>query len=231
MPGAVRAAALAAGLALAAPAPALAQASCRLALLLAVDVSSSVDAAEHDLQRTGLARALAQEDVRRAILTGPGPVALAVYEWSGRRQQRVTVDWTLIAGAADLEAVIAAIAAAPRSQTRFPTAMGYALGFGHTMMRRAPECRRRVIDLSGDGVTNDGFGPRLAYRHFGFDGITVNGLAVEGAEEDVRRYFETEVAHGPDAFVEVARSYADFERAMTRKLFRELSEVIVGRAR
>jgi len=205
-----------------------AETTCRLALLLAIDVSSSVDAREHELQREGLARALLAEDVRRAILTGPGPVALAVYEWSGRRQQQIVVDWTLIDGADRLEAVSARVRATPRSYARFPTAMGFGLGFGHTMMRDAPACARQVIDLSGDGVTNDGFGPQLAYKHFDFTAITVNGLAIEGADEDVVRYFTTEVAHGPLSFVEIAASHADFERAMTRKLYRELSEVIVG---
>jgi hypothetical protein len=203
---------------------------CRLALLLATDVSSSVDAREHDLQRAGLARALTAPAVRAAVLAGPGPVALAAYEWSGRRQHRLTVDWTLVSDAATLERIAARIAAAPRSHSRFPTAMGFALGYGHTLMRRAPECRRQVIDLSGDGITNDGFGPLLAYKHFDFGAITVNGLAIEGADAEVVAYFEREVAHGPLAFVEIAASYADFERAMTRKLVRELSEVIVGEA-
>lgn len=209
----------------------VAEAACRVALLLAVDVSSSVDDAEHDLQREGLAQALIQEDVQHAMLSGPAPVALAIYEWSGRRQQRIVVDWTMVESAADILAISNTVSVAPRSYAQFPTAMGYALGFGHTMMRRAPECRRQVIDLSGDGVTNDGFGPLLAYKHFEFDEITVNGLAIEGAEANVVEYFETRVAQGPLSFVEVAASYADFERAMTRKLYRELSEIVVGAAR
>lgn len=204
--------------------------ACRLALLLAVDVSSSVDDYEHDLQRGGLAAALTHEDISSAILNGPGEVALAIYEWSGRRQQRVVVDWTMLRGRGDLLSVAETVLAAPRSFTEYPTAMGFALGFGHTMMRRAPACGRQVIDLSGDGRTNDGFGPDLAYKHFDFSRIVVNGLAIRGADVEVVEYFEREVAHGPLSFVEVARNYADFERAMVRKLYRELSEVVFGSA-
>ncbi|MGX9354910.1 DUF1194 domain-containing protein [Roseobacteraceae bacterium S113] len=211
--------------------PAVSEAACRVALLLAIDVSSSVDAGEHDLQRTGLAQALRHGDVQEAILRGPGHVALAVYEWSGRRQHRVVVDWTVLDGPDDIAAVAATVEAAPRSYAEFPTAMGYAMGFGHTLMTRAPDCARQVIDVSGDGLSNDGFGPQLAYKHFDFDAITVNGLAIDTGEVAVIDYYEAEVARGPLSFVEVARGFEDFERAMVRKLYRELSEIIVGEAR
>ncbi|MEL6103903.1 MAG: DUF1194 domain-containing protein, partial [Pseudomonadota bacterium] len=67
---------------------------CRLALLLALDVSSSVDMVEDDLQRGGLAAALVAPEVRAAFLAGPDPVALAVFEWSGRYNQEIILDWT-----------------------------------------------------------------------------------------------------------------------------------------
>jgi len=85
-----------------------------------------------------------------------------------------------------------------------------------------------VIDVSGDGITNDGFGPELAYRHFPFDGVTVNGLAVLGADPQVQDYYQDFVRHGPGAFVETAEGYAGFRRAMTRKLFREINDMQVG---
>ncbi|WP_240476932.1 DUF1194 domain-containing protein [Roseivivax marinus] len=226
---AARLGALAAGLwaGLAAGSPAAAQ-ECQLALLLALDVSSSVDAGEYVLQRDGIAAALDHPDVRFALLSGPGTVALSVYEWSGRRQSRVTLDWTPIADAGTLDRVIAEIAGMGRSQDRFPTAMGFALGFGATHMRQAPDCARHVIDVSGDGLTNDGFGPQLAYQHFPFEGVTVNGLAVLGADPDVEAYFRDVVRHGPESFVEVADGYAGFQRAMTRKLYREIGGLVVG---
>ncbi|GGB05946.1 hypothetical protein GCM10011324_15130 [Allosediminivita pacifica] len=215
-------------LALAAPGGALAQGDCRLALLLALDVSSSVDAQEYRLQKEGVAAALLSPDVRRAILSGQGVVALGVYEWSGRRQNSVVLDWVRLDSEAAITAAARRIGGAQRSYSRFPTAMGYALGYGAGLLARGPDCLRRVIDVSGDGVTNDGFWPTLAYRNFPFEGVTVNGLAVLGADPAVLDHYEFEVQYGPGAFVETAPGYAGYRRAMERKLFREINDIQVG---
>lgn len=205
-----------------------AEAACRLALVLAVDVSSSVDAEEHALQRRGLAAALTHDDVASAMLNGTGEVALAIFEWSGRRQQRILQDWVLIGARSDLEAVADRVLRLERSFTEFPTAMGYALGYAAGMLRRAPACDRKVVDVSGDGVTNDGFRPQLAYKHFPFGGVTVNGLVVTGDDARVVPYYRQEVLHGPRAFLEQADGYRGFEEAMTRKLYRETEELVLG---
>lgn len=202
--------------------------SCRLALALGLDVSSSVDAAEYALQRNGLAAALDSAAVREALFGAtPGHVALAIYEWSGRRQQEVVLDWTDLHGPADLQRAIAAVLAAPRSENEFPTALGYAIGYGAVLIGRAPACARQVLNISGDGENNAGFAPMLAYKHFPLGRVTVNGLTI-GAAPEVTRYYWREVAHGPDAFVEEALDFADFERAMTRKLFREINQLTLG---
>jgi hypothetical protein len=209
--------------------PVGAQAACRLALLLALDVSSSVDDEEYLLQRDGLATALISQDVQAAILQeGGGSVALAIYEWSGRRQSVVIQDWVMLSSAQDIAAVAARLGVAERSFRRFPTALGHALGFGATMIDRAPRCDRQVIDVSGDGITNDGFWPQLAYKHFSFQEITVNALAVLGADPDVVDHYEFEVLHGPGAFIETSEGYAGYARAMTRKLYREIQDRVVG---
>ena len=114
-----------------------AQEHCRLALVLALDVSSSVDAEEYVLQRDGLASALDDPEIRTAILDGPGHVSIAIYEWSGRRQSAMVSHWTAIRSDDDIDALIQRLISAPRSQTRFPTAMGYALGFGATLLANA----------------------------------------------------------------------------------------------
>lgn len=215
-------------LALALAPAALSAQQCRLALALALDVSSSVDDGEYLLQRDGTAAALLSDDVRGAILQGGGAVALAVYEWSGRRQSVVVQDWVVLRAEADISRVAGRLRTVERSFRRYPTALGYALGYGATLMERAPRCDRRVIDVSGDGITNDGFWPKLAYRHFPFEGVTVNGLAVLGADPDVVDHFEFELLHGPGAFLETAQGYDGFERAMTRKLYREIQDRIVG---
>jgi hypothetical protein len=207
---------------------------CRLALVLAIDVSSSVDAQEDLLQRQGLASALTAPEVVSAFLRTDLPVALAAFEWSGRWNQTVLLDWRLIRSEADLAQAAARIASSRRSTREFPTAMGYALGFAARMLRDAPRCLMQTVDVSGDGITNDGFGPRAAYREFGFEGVTVNGLAIEvpepaGREISVRTYYAEEVLHGPLAFLELAAGFGDFERAMRRKLEREVGAQAIGR--
>lgn len=210
--------------------PTGAGAACRLALLLAMDISSSVDGAEDRLQRQGLARALTAPAVREAFLSSDEPVALALYEWSGRYQQRLVLPWALIATPADLDAAAARIAGSTRSYSEFPTAMGYAIGYAASVFAKAPDCLFRTLDISGDGVNNDGFGPDLAYSSFPLDGVTVNGLPVGGHDPDVYTYYEDSVIRGPGAFVERAEDFTDFERAMRRKLIREIGARAIGAA-
>jgi len=230
----VRALCVAALLAAATPGPVAAQdlaqlGTCRLALAFALDVSASVNPAEYRLQLDGLAEALGDPAVREAIL-GPGdPVAFAAYEWSGTRQQVMVAPWSMIANDADLDAFADKVRTHDRFYGEFPTAVGYALGYGAVLLRDAPPCLRRVIDISGDGVSNDGFGPELAYRHFDFASVTVNGLVVGDGDAEVIDFYRRSIAHGPEAFVEIARNYADYGRAMRRKLLREIGADYLSR--
>lgn len=223
----VRSAALFAALFAATPA-----AACRLALLLALDVSSSVDEIEDQLQRGGLVSALTAPEVQAAFFAVEAPVALAAFEWSGRYNQEVVLDWTIIDSPAALLRAAETIAASKRSHNEFPTAMGYALGFGSEMLRRAPNCLRQIIDMAGDGENNEGFGPRLAYREYDFDDVTVNGLVVNAAEfaseTMLIEFYRNEVLWGAGAFMEVAQGFEDYERAMRRKLERELTPPMIG---
>lgn len=207
-------------------------AACRLALVLALDVSSSVDAAEDALQRGGMARALRDPDVQAAFFASPDPVALMVYEWSGRYNQAKLLDWTLIENLDILNRAADTIGRSPRSHNDFPTAMGYALGFAATELQAAPDCLFQTIDMSGDGINNDGFGPAEAYNAFPLANVTVNGLVVNAAEfaseVNLISFYETEVIKGPGAFIEVAQGFEDYARALRRKLIRELSAQIIG---
>jgi hypothetical protein len=223
-----RGAALALALAAAPATPTAAQQQCRLALQLGLDVSASVDAEEYRLQMTGLAAALLDPTIVTAFLEGPGPVALSVFEWSGRFQQDILVDWTLVQSEADLTVIAERIARATRDHEDFPTALGYALGFAADRFRTAPHCLFQTLDISGDGQNNDGFPPAAAYEHFPFDGIVVNGLAIGGASRGIEEYFFEEVIRGPGAFVEYARNHQDFADTMRRKLERELRVMILG---
>lgn len=212
-------------------------ADCRLALALALDVSSSVDALEDKFQRRGLANALISPEVERAFFLSPQPVALAVYEWSGAQHQSILLDWRLIETPNDLYDVSARLGGSQRSRDDEATALGQALAFASGLFANGPDCLAKTLDVSGDGRNNDGFGPRLAYESFPYDGITVNGLAIRSlgfstgaftaAPVDIESYFYKEVIRGPNAFVEVAANYGDYQRAMTRKLERELAPMIV----
>lgn len=197
--------------------------ACGLALLLALDVSSSVDSAEHRLQNDGLAAALTDPVVMEQIL-GQGGIWLAAFEWSGKRKQRILIDWTHLNSLPEIADAARRIRGAGRSTTEFPTSLGYALGFAAVFMQQAPpSCARKVIDIAGDGVNNDGFPPSSAYRAFDFTNVTVNGLVIRGADPDPVEYYAREVVRGPGSFLELAEGYADYAQAMRRKLIREVS--------
>ena len=195
---------------------------CSLALAFALDVSSSVDEAEHQLQRAGLASALQDPDVRSAILSRPAPVTLAAYEWSGEWRQSLLTGWHRIESEADLTTFAANVLEPDRGETGFPTAIGAAVGYGAILLQEVPGCERLVLDVSGDGANNDGYPPKIAYRHFPIAGVTINGLVIETPGSDVVEYYINEVIRGPGAFVEVAHGFEDYERAMKLKLLREL---------
>lgn len=204
--------------------------ACRLALVLAIDVSSSVDAGEDDLQRAGLASALIDPDVQAAFLVNSDPVALYVFEWSGRFKEAELQGWTMIRGPEDLLAAASAIGRSARSQTEFPTALGSALGHAAIQLTKAPRCAAQTIDMAGDGINNEGFGPREAYVAFPFDGVVVNGLVVAQDDDAIETYYRDEVIRGPAAFVEVADGFEDYAAAMRRKLLRELTSQMMGAA-
>lgn len=204
-------------------------AQCRLALLLALDVSASVDEREDSLQRQGLANALLAPDVVDAFLGFPDrPVALAAFEWSGRWQQDLMLDWTLVRGPEDLLRAARTIQSSQRQRSDLPTALGYALGHAAGLFARGPVCDEAKLDVSGDGVNNDGFPPASAYRAFDLDRVTVNALAISTDGQPIADYYRRILIRGPGAFVIEARGFEDFEDAMRRKLLRELRGPVIG---
>uniref|UniRef100_UPI0030ED5108 DUF1194 domain-containing protein n=1 Tax=Yoonia sp. GPGPB17 TaxID=3026147 RepID=UPI0030ED5108 len=134
--------------------------ACRLALVLALDVSSSVDAEEDQLQRYGLAAALRAPEVEAAFFSAPEPVAIQIFEWSGQRNQTDLLDWTLIRTPADLFLAANTLTQSKRSINDMPTAIGYALGYASIKLKEAPACLFQTIDVAGDGINNDGFAPQ-----------------------------------------------------------------------
>jgi hypothetical protein len=230
---------LAAAVALALCAPAAAAEGCRLALAIGLDVSGSVDAQEYRLQLDGLAAALVHPEVKEAFLhMRQAPVALAVYEWSGAAAQRLLVPWTAIDAASTLTEVATRLRATTRVSMSRTTAIGASLGFGARLVAQNPFCWRQTLDLTGDGKSNEGPRP----RDVALGPLTVNGLVIgldsarrmDHAEADLAEltaYFRAEVIRGPDAFVETATGFRDFEQAMVRKLLRELETVAIGQVR
>lgn len=216
-----------------------ASADCRLALVIALDVSASVDVQEYDLQASGMARALTSPEVAGVILEDTTrPVALSVFVWSGPGDISMIADWVQITSAGQLDVLADAIATHPR-KTSFDgrTAIGSALSQGGFLQATAPPCDRRVIDIAADGENNAG--PDPSEQRDALQGITVNALAITGerphdqARNDrplrsLNEYLRTRVIRGPDAFVETALDYADFQDAMTRKLLRELKPMMIG---
>ncbi|MFK7874697.1 MAG: DUF1194 domain-containing protein [Paracoccaceae bacterium] len=203
-----------------------------MALILGLDVSSSVDADEDRLQRNGLATALLAPEVKQAFFASDMPVALSVFEWSGRYNQEVLLNWTMINSSAALGFAAEKIASSRRSHNEFPTAMGYALGFASGLFKRAPGCLFKTIDMAGDGSNNEGFPPSAAYAEFDFADVTVNGLVVNAAEFESETqlidFYKSEVLFGAGAFLEVAQGFQDYERAMRRKLEREVRPPSIG---
>ncbi len=204
------------------------RAECRLALALAMDVSRSVDAADFVIQTEGLADALADPAVRRAILAGDGPVALAVYQWSGPSHQDLLHDWVLVTGPEALDRVIWAVRRARRPEVPQATALGDALRYGADLLDRAPPCARRVLDMAGDGQGNTGVPVATVRDGLDFGRLTVNALAIGEHEIGLVRFFQTRLIGGAGAFVEIAPRQIDFPPAIRRKLLRELAAPEIG---
>jgi Protein of unknown function (DUF1194) len=215
------------------------QAACRIALVLGLDVSASVDAEEYRLQAEGTAAALLSPQVEPLILDGE-PVALAVFTWSGPVDQTLVADWVMVSNRATLEAFAVRIAGFPRPDAVSQrTATGSAMLFARSLLDQAPPCERQVMDLSTDGTYNAGPAPEVVRGGAAFAATTVNALAVAGGpvpdwrdENDpstaLAVYLTYRVIHGPGAFVERAANYPDFARAMTRKLEREFQGALLG---
>lgn len=195
-------------------------------LMLAVDVSISVDDSELALQRQGLAAAFRDPAVIEAIRANAQGVAVAVMLWAGSDQQRTVVDWTRVSDAASAtrlaDAIETALAADPMLVGK--TAIGDALYVAlHSLDSNRFDGVRRKIDLSGDGHANEGFRPERVRDFAVASGVTVNGLAIINDEPYLEEYFRTHVIGGPGAFVLVAADYSAFVEAIRRKLLQELT--------
>jgi hypothetical protein len=216
-----------------------AQSPVDLQLVLAVDVSRSIDEVEAELQRRGYIEAMTNDRVIDAILTGEHKrIALCYTEWAGTHYQTIVIDWMVIDSASSARRFSDKLAESPRTSQSW-TAVGAALA--HAAQRFEESgfvSRRRVIDISGDGRTNDGPPAELVRDRLVAQGIVINGLPVMMGRDNFGRpadlaldkYYEENVIGGPGSFMIVARSFDDFGRAVRSKLIREISAAPVGRA-
>lgn len=215
-------------------APAMAQTPVDLQLVLAVDVSRSIDEIEAELQRRGYVEALTNERIIDAILSGENKrIAVCYTEWAGTHYQVVVIDWTVIDSAGAARRFAEKLAEAPR-QSQSWTAVGAALAHaGQRFDNSGFAAKRRVVDISGDGRTNDGPPAELVRDRLVAQGIVVNGLPVMmnrtnfGRPPDLTldKYYEENVIGGPGSFIIVADNFDHFGRAVRTKLVREISGV------
>jgi hypothetical protein len=207
-----------------------------LMLVLAVDVSRSIDHPKFLLQRDGYSAAISNPQVLDAIKSGPyGKIALCFMEWSGFGAQKIVIDWTAIDGAASARKFGDTVVEAPRSFAD-RTSISGGIDFGVAQFGRAPfESARRTIDVSGDGTNNAGRDVQLARDEAVAKGIAINGLVILSdrsvpwnAEHTnppggLPKYYEDNVIGGPGAFVMVAEDFESFGRAIVKKMIAEIA--------
>ena len=199
--------------------------ACEVALALTVDVSGSVDQNEYALQMNGLATALRDDTVSEALIRNKAAVMLI--QWTGTSRQQVTIPWRRMTERTAIEQFANDVESAPRRWRNFSTAIGEALNFARAQFDEVADCKRKVIDVSGDGYSNEGPNPLDLRIELESAGFTVNGLAIEGSDDDLTNYYKDNVIAGPRAFVMTANNFDEYPRRIKRKLLREVTNQVV----
>jgi hypothetical protein len=207
-----------------------------LLLVLAADVSRSVDEPKFQLQRSGYANALSNPRVLEAIRSGAnGRIGVIFIEWSGVMSQKVVIDWTMIGDEASARQFGDRIVEAPRSFAD-RTSISAGIDFAMAQLAQAPfEARRRTIDVSGDGTNNAGRDITTARDEAIAKGVTINGLVILTDQPNAWNpehtnppggldgYYRNNVVGGPGAFVMVAENFRSFGTALINKLIAEIA--------
>lgn len=207
-----------------------------LLLVLAADVSRSVDSGKFQLQREGYAAAVSDPHVLDAIRSGrTGRIGMTYIEWSGLGSQRVVIDWTTISDAETAKGFGDRLLEAPRSFAD-RTSISGAIEFAMSHLARAPyQSQRRTIDVSGDGTNNSGRDVSLARDEALAQGITINGLVIlsetplawnpdhTNPPGGLDNYYRNNVIGGPGAFVLAAQNFNSFGEAII-KMIAEVAE-------
>jgi hypothetical protein len=193
-------------------------------LLLALDSSASMSASEFELQLGGLVAAFRDPAVHAAIKDlEPMGVAVGVAQWGGPGESRIVVPFARIRTAREAKAFGYRISLGSRTFYAASTAITEAIADGVALIEgNGFAGQRRVIDISGDGPDNGGGNLDDARELALAAGVTVNGLAIEAESPDLTAYYRDHVIVGADSFVETARDFEDYGRAIREKLIREL---------
>lgn len=203
-------------------------------LVLAVDISYSMDLEEQRLQRDGYIKALTSPDVLQAIRAGQiGKIAVTYFEWAGADVQRLVVPWQIIDGPETADAFVAKLAAAPISRW-YRTSISGAILFGQQLFENnGYDSVRRVIDISGDGANNQGAAVTLVRDRALQAGIVINGLPIminNGRRsvfdmDNLDDYYSDCVIGGPGAFMIAITERDQFVQATRTKILREIASL------
>jgi len=208
-----------------------------LLLVLAADVSRSIDNTKFELQRDGYAAAISDARVLDTIRSGHnGRIGLTFVEWSSVGAQRVLIDWTELGDAASAKDFADQLLELPRSFAG-RTSISGGVEFAMSRLAAAPfNCVRRTIDVSGDGTNNDGGDIAVSRDQAVAKGATINGLVILSDEPmpwnpehtnppgGLDNYYRDNVIGGPGAFVMVAKNFNSFGQAMIAKMIAEVSQ-------
>jgi hypothetical protein len=204
-----------------------------LQLVLAVDISGSVDSEEAKLQRDGYVQALTHPAVLAAIQSGPlKRIGVTYVEWAGDHYQEILADWAVIDGPESAQAFAGRIARQPIDTAQW-TSISAVIRFGMDMFDLSPfQGSRRVIDISGDGANNNGETIIPARDRAVAKGIIINGLPIVNGRSsrygmpqipNLDEYYRDCVIGGPGSFLIVANGFTDFARAIRRKMILEIA--------
>jgi hypothetical protein len=207
-----------------------------LLLVLAVDVSRSIDQTKFLLQRDGYAAAISNRGVLEAIRSGPHQrIGLNFVEWSGFGAQKLVIDWTVIDSPDTARRFGDQIVEAPRSFAD-RTSISGGIEFAAAQIARSPlKAPRHIIDVSGDGTNNAGRDVGGARDEAAAKGIIINGLVILSDSQllfnaehtnppgGLEKYYRDNVIGGPGAFVMVAEDFNAFGKAIIKKLIAEIA--------
>jgi hypothetical protein len=199
-----------------------------LALVLAVDCSSSVDVADFRLQMDGIAASFRNPPLFDAIAGGLyRRIAVTLVQWSDRNSQAIAIAWRVLTSRLELEAIAQETERIERHWQPGGTGLAAAVDFSVSLLETLPiAASRRVIDVSGDGQDNEG-GDAARARDGALElGITINGLPIISGSSELGAYYQDRVIGGPGSFIIPAVNIWSFRDAMSQKLLREVEQSI-----